>query len=152
MHENMTRNSGWSFLDMGRRLERGLSICETLVPLFEKATGADDEMHSLMFLLEVADSFITYRSRYRLDPMLPLVLDLLLVDETNPRSLAFQLSSLSTHLSGLPHTASGVNLPEEQRILVSLISVIKLVDVRALAASNDRQQRPHLVAAMKEQS
>ncbi len=152
MHENMTRNSGWSFLDMGRRLERGLNICETIVPLFEKATGADDEMHSLMFLLEVADSFITYRSRYRLDPMLPLVLDLLLVDETNPRSLAFQLSSLSTHLSGLPHTASGVNLPEEQRILVSLISVIKLVDVRALAASNDRQQRPHLVAAMREQS
>ena len=152
MHENMTRNSGWSFLDMGRRLERGLNICETIAPLFDKATDGDDEMHSLMFLLEVADSFITYRSRYRLDPMLPLVLDLLLVDETNPRSLAFQLSSLSAHLNGLPQTNSGVNLPEEQRILVSLMSSIKLADVRALAAANERHQRPQLVAAMAEQS
>ncbi len=152
MHENMTRNSGWSFLDMGRRLERGLNICETIAALFEKATDADDEMHSLMLLLEVADSFITYRSRYRLDPMLPLVLDLLLVDETNPRSLAFQLSSLAAHLSTLPQAGSGVNLPEEERILVSLISSIKLADVRALAASNDKHLRPQLVAAMSEQS
>ena len=46
------------------------------------------------FTLELADSFITYRSRYRLAPMLPLVLDLLLVDESNPRSIAFQLAEL----------------------------------------------------------
>ncbi len=152
MHENMTRNSGWAFLDMGRRLERGLNLCEAITPLFGRTTDADDEMHSLMFLLEVADSFITYRSRYRLDPMLPLVLDLLLIDETNPRSLAFQLSSLSGHLSQLPLSRSGANLPEEQRILVALLSSIRLADVQALAAANERHERPNLVSAMTEQA
>jgi uncharacterized alpha-E superfamily protein len=103
-------------------------------------------------LLEIADSFITYRSRYRLDPMLPLVLDLLLIDETNPRSLAFQLSSLTAHLSTLPQAGSDIKLPEEERILVSLISSIKLTDVRVLAASNDKLLRPQLVAAMSDQT
>ena len=47
------------------------------------------ESGRLLFALEVADSILTYRSRYLFAPMLPLVLDLLLVDETNPRSLGY---------------------------------------------------------------
>ena len=42
-------------------------------------------------LLEVADSVMTYRSRYCSRFQLAPVLDLLLTDETNPRSVAFQL-------------------------------------------------------------
>jgi uncharacterized circularly permuted ATP-grasp superfamily protein/uncharacterized alpha-E superfamily protein len=152
MHENMTRNSGWAFLDMGRRLERGSLLCEAIGPLFEKKNSADDEFHRLMFLLEAADSFITYRSRYRLDPMLPLVLDLLLIDETNPRSLAFQLSQLSKHLEGLPRRTSGAGLPEERRILLALLSAVRLADVQALSRANERSQRPQLAAALTEQS
>ena len=91
-HENMTRNFGWSFLDMGRRLSRAHNLAEVLLGMFGKAKGSDDESGSLLFVLELADSFITYRSRYRLAPVLPLVLDLLLADESNPRSIAFQLA------------------------------------------------------------
>jgi len=152
MHENMTRNSGWSFLDMGRRLERGLNLCEIVAPLFGEATDSDDEMHSLMFLLEAADSFITYRSRYRLDPILALVLDLLLIDETNPRSLAFQLASLSEHLESLPQAKLGETLPEERRIILSLLSSIRLADVVALSEANERGQRPQLTAFMAEKA
>ena len=94
-HENMTRNFGWSFLDMGRRLSRARNLAEVLLGIFGKARSGDDETGSLLFVLELADSFITYRSRYRLAPMLPLVLDLLLLDESNPRSVAFQLAALS---------------------------------------------------------
>ncbi len=95
MHENMTRNKGWAFLDMGRRIERAGNMSEAILWLFGQPLEREEETGRLFFLLEVADSFITYRSRYRLDPMLALVLDLLLLDETNPRSLAYQLASIS---------------------------------------------------------
>ena len=148
MQENMTRNSGWSFLKLGRRLERGLNLCGVVTPLLGTATDPDDEMQSLMFLLEVADSFITYRSRYRLDPILALVLDLLLIDDSNPRSLVFQLASLSRNLESLPHFKKGGNLPEENRKVLSLLSKIRLADVQALAHVNERGERTELAGMM----
>ena len=68
MHENMTRNKGWSFLDMGRRVERAGNMSEAILWLFGHPLEREEEAGRLFFLLEVADSFITYRSRYRLDP------------------------------------------------------------------------------------
>ena len=106
-HENMTRNYGWSFLDMGRRLSRASHLSELLLGIFGKASTGVDDIGSLSFVLELADSFITYRSRYRMAPVLPLVLDLLLVDESNPRSIAFQLAALSRHIDTLPQSGRG---------------------------------------------
>ena len=65
----MTRNFGWSFLDMGRRLSRARNLAEVLLGIFGKASSGEDESGSLLFTLELADSFITYRSRYRLAPI-----------------------------------------------------------------------------------
>ena len=42
-HENMTRNFGWSFLDMGRRLSRAHNLAELLLGIFGKARAGDDE-------------------------------------------------------------------------------------------------------------
>ncbi|MEI9900858.1 MAG: alpha-E domain-containing protein [Hyphomicrobium sp.] len=109
-HENMTRNKGWSFLDMGRRIERAGSMSEAILWLFTRPLPREEEAGRLFYLLEVADSFITYRSRYRLDPMLALVLDLLLLDETNPRSLAYQLAIISQHLGSLPQAQAAAGL------------------------------------------
>lgn len=133
MHENMTRNFGWSFLDMGRRLERAYNLSEAILTLFIPVPDAEEEASSLLLLLELADSFITYRSRYRLDPMLPLALDLLLLDETNPRSLAYQLVALSRHLEGLPDAKRGATMPEDQRLILAVLTAIRLADVEAMA-------------------
>jgi len=133
MHENMTRNFGWSFLDMGRRLERAYNLSEAISSLFVPAPDVEEEQRSLALLLELADSFITYRSRYRLDPMLPLVLDLLLLDEANPRSLAYQLASISRHMESLPQGKQGVSLPEDRRLILALLTSIRLADVEAMA-------------------
>ena len=91
-------------------------------------------MGRLVFLLELADSFITYRSRYRLDPMLALVLDLLLLDETNPRSLAYQLASVSDHLAALPQSMQGASLTEERRLILSMLTTVRLADIEQIAA------------------
>ena len=149
MHENMTRNFGWFFLDMGRRLSRAYNLSEAVYALFAAPLTADeeDEIASQRFLLEAADSFITYRSRYRLDPMLPLVLDLLLLDESNPRSLAFQLAVITRHLESLPKSGNGSTLPEERRIILSLQTAVRLFDVQSLA-KGDRADLVHLMKRM----
>ncbi|HML27610.1 MAG TPA: circularly permuted type 2 ATP-grasp protein [Hyphomicrobium sp.] len=133
MHENMTRNFGWSFLDMGRRIERAQNLSEAILTLFIPVPDPEETSSSLLLLLELADSFITYRSRYRLDPMLPLVLDLLLLDETNPRSLAYQLSAIARHLESLPDSSQGAGLPDDRRLIIALLTSIRLADVEAMA-------------------
>lgn len=137
-HENMTRNFGWSFLDMGRRLERAYNLSESILTLFIPAPDPDEETSGLLLLLELADSFITYRSRYRIDPMLALVLDLLLLDESNPRALAYQLAAISRHLETLPDARHGVSLAEDRRLILSLLTSIRLADVVAIAEEADR--------------
>ena len=96
----------------------------------------------------MADSFITYRSRYRLDPMLALVLDLLLLDETNPRSLAYQLASISQHLAGMPQSKQGASLTDERRLILSMLTSIRLADVEAFAKDSSRSE---LQAAVRNQ-
>jgi len=101
--ENMTRGSGWAFLDLGRRLERG----RFLAKLLEAALGAHESgEHLLETLLEIADSVMTHRRRYFSEPRLASVLEVLWRDPTNPRSLAFQVAALRSHAAGLPSEAN----------------------------------------------
>jgi uncharacterized circularly permuted ATP-grasp superfamily protein/uncharacterized alpha-E superfamily protein len=148
-HENMTRNFGWSFLDMGRRLSRARNMAELLLGLFGRV-AEDDEAGNLLFTLEVADSFITYRSRYRLEPVLALVLDLLLVDESNPRSIAFQLAELERHIGTLPQSGARGARIEEQRMALSLLTSVRLADVTALATAGPDGRRTSLQHLLEE--
>ena len=95
---NITRGPGWHFLNIGRRIERSLQVVELLRSI---VVPIDPEnWPSLEMLLEVADSSITYRSRYFTVLQAAPVVDLLMNDEANPRSLAFQLKDLARHCGG----------------------------------------------------
>lgn len=110
--ENMTRGHGWRFLDIGRRLERAINA----ITLVQAGLGAEDSPGTpLEAMLEIADSVMTYRRRYLAQPQWLPVLDLLLVDETNPRSLAFQLAALKQHTGLLPRESADP-LPEAVRV------------------------------------
>ncbi len=106
--ENINRGLGWVFLSFGRRLERAMYITRQLR---EIATPlAEEDWLFLECMLEVADSSMTYRTRYytTLQP-LP-VLDVLMADETNPRSLDFQLTHLAELYQKLPrHSAADLD-------------------------------------------
>jgi uncharacterized alpha-E superfamily protein len=150
-HENMTRNYGWSFLDMGRRLSRAAHLSELLLGIFGKAGAGADDVGNLAFVLELADSFITYRSRYRMAPVLPLVLDLLLVDESNPRSIAFQLAALSRHIDSLPQSGEGGGRIDEQRTALSLLTRVRVARAQELAKAGPDGKRAELAALLGEQ-
>lgn len=91
--DGMTRDDGWRLLSVGRRLERLAFQCLTLRIAFREG------LHSgLGWLLELADSTVTYRSRYLARPEWLPVLDLLVMDPANPRSVMFQVDGIHDYL------------------------------------------------------
>lgn len=97
--ENMTRGAGWNFLEVGRRIERGISICG-IVGSLVSARSAWIEL-SVRLAFELCDSIITHRKRYLADSYSLPMLDLVLSDRSNPRALGYQLGALQRHLDAL---------------------------------------------------
>ena len=141
--ENMTRGHGWRFLDLGRRLERGLSALK----LLHAVAKTESPRAVLEPVLEIADSVMTYRRRYFTAPHLPGVLDLLLRDESNPRSLIFQINVLYEHTLALTaNSKSAANHADPARIK-SLANAILTPAFHALAAqaAEDKSQLSSLL-------
>ena len=100
--EAMTRGTGWHFHDLGRRIERSIYVCR-VVRAAPRARQAYDDA-ALRLVLELCDSAITYRTRYLAELSGFAVLHLVLADQSNPRSLAFNWAAADAHLSALPPT------------------------------------------------
>jgi uncharacterized circularly permuted ATP-grasp superfamily protein/uncharacterized alpha-E superfamily protein len=94
--DGMTRDPGWRFLSIGRRIERLQTLADALRVALEGAPG-----ENLTWLLRLSDSIITYRARYSTRPQWLPVLDLLVRDEANPRSIAFQVRGLRDYVRRL---------------------------------------------------
>ncbi len=147
--ENMTRNFGWRLLDMGRRLERARLLAKLIAGLV--AGKGDVETTALDLLLQLADSAMTYRTRYLTEPSALLVIDLLLIDASNPRSIAFQLDRLNDHLAALPRDAESEGLSDEQQLMTRLRAKVDLGDLQQLAEpSGEQRERKALSALMAE--
>jgi len=149
--DSMSRGHGWRFLDMGRRLERAHSLTLTIDATL--TTAHPSETLVLESLLEAADSAITYRRRYLSSLHAAAVLDLLLTDPTNPRSVVFQLGALLEHVVKLPHLPGRARDGIESAIAQgadTLLSRMEEVSVRRLAEVDADARRPQLVAMMAE--
>ncbi len=131
--EGMTRSLGWRFMDMGRRVERALHQISLI--RFGLPQVCVAPQNALEALLEVADSIMTYRARYRTAFQLAPVLDLLLLDESNPKSLAFQLSQLATHVEELPRSSERRFASAEERKALEMLTDIRLLELTGLACS-----------------
>ncbi len=141
--ESMVRDPGWRFMDAGRRLERGTQLTSLLRATL--ATDHDTATNSLMWesVLTAAESIITYRRRYQSRAQLETMLDLLLVDGGNPRSLAFQLDRLAEDLAELPG-AGAARRSEAERLLIELTATVQVADTNALARVAADGTRPEL--------
>ncbi len=126
--ENMNRVAGWRFLDMGRRIERGINTCR-----LARVLAADDAtIDDLDMLLDLADSQITYRARYLVGLALTPVRDMVVLDPYNTRSLAFQVVTLKEHLAVLPSLQQDGMLEEQARILLKLATEVETEDAAQL--------------------
>ena len=136
--ENMTRGHGWVFLDLGRRIERGAFIASLMEAVWR---GESDCEGLLEPALEIADSVMTHRRRYFAEPRMASSMEVLVRDETNPRSLAFQIASLKAHAAGLP---TGAN-PEGVAVLRNRINHLdaRLSSLDEIADEEDPEGMSH---------
>jgi uncharacterized alpha-E superfamily protein len=129
--ENMSQLAGWRFLELGRRIERAIATCRFVRQFaFERLDGALD------VLLELADSQITYRLRYVMVAAPVPVIDLVVLDPNNPRSLAYQLARIETHLAALPQRGDDGRLSPPEQIATALATRFRTVEAGALDIEN----------------
>src|SRR5262245_35766891 len=145
--ESMTRGQGWRFADMGRRIERGAYLTGVLRSTLVGPHAALENL--LEALLEVGDVSITYRRRYLGSLQLAPVVDLLLLDETNPRSLAFQLAALDAHVRRLPRDESLPTRSSEEKVALAMVTRVRLLDVGDLCAPGPNATRARLDQALQ---
>ena len=140
--ENLVKGPTWRFLDLGRRIERALSICRMIRQLCSAQVGTE----ALNVLLDLCDSQITYRSRYLAGAFRDPVLDLLLLDPENPRSLVYQLQTVQDHIEALPRLGER-QLPEQpQREARAMLAPFLSLTVDALDANLLEETEARLLA------
>jgi uncharacterized circularly permuted ATP-grasp superfamily protein/uncharacterized alpha-E superfamily protein len=101
--DSTVRGPAWRFLDIGRRLERALLLLGVVEAALAPMVDPDAAQPLYETVLTAVESLVEYRRRHRSDLALDAVLALVLTDDTNPRSLAFQLDRLTEDLAALPH-------------------------------------------------
>ncbi len=124
--DGMTRDPGWRFLSIGRRLERLQAQASALRQALDGPQDVD-----LTWLLRLADSIITYRARYSTRPQWLPVLDLLVCDEANPRSIAFQVRGLHDYVRRLTEMFGEIGDEKLDAALAGLAALDPGADLRA---------------------
>ncbi len=137
---NMMRDPGWHMIGVGRAVERNLQLVHLLRPTATVRRGIDVDREVLNAVLTASESSVTHQRRYRGYVRVANVLELLLLDEENPRSLAFGHQRLREHLAALPES-TGSSRPE--RLLDDLVEELERVEISALTAI-EGEQRPNL--------
>jgi len=147
-HENMTHNEGWPFLEAGRRLERGKNLATLLQATLVPVGAESGETLLVEAVLAVTDSLITYRRRYQAGTRVGALLDLVFQDESNPRSLAYQLVALEPLVAGMPRMELAAGRTQAEKLVLKCLTNVRLVEINellAVDAAGTRRQALHRV-------
>jgi uncharacterized circularly permuted ATP-grasp superfamily protein/uncharacterized alpha-E superfamily protein len=139
--ESTVRGPAWRFLDLGRRIERALAVCGSLEAGIGVAADALSFQPLAESVLSANECLVAYRRRYRSDVELTAVVDLLVHDDANPRSISFQLDRLREHMASLAW--------REGADLVQQASVGSLTPVDDAVSSGRRLAVDGLVLAVR---
>jgi uncharacterized alpha-E superfamily protein len=126
--ENMSQLAGWRFLELGRRIERAIVTCR-FVRQFADTPPLDG---ALDVLLELADSQITYRQRYVMVAARAPVVDLVMLDPNNPRSVAYQIDRIEAHLAALPRNNPDGRLSAPQQVAARAATALRTIEAVAI--------------------
>lgn len=124
--ENMSREAGWYFLNLGRRIERSINMILMLQGMIRWDSFRDKA--SFETFLRINDIRLTYNRRYSGKIDQESVLDILLFDTTNPRSFAYQLEQINSDIQFLPGKDEKV-VYSEDRAALQLYTHFKMKDI-----------------------
>ena len=97
--DGMTRDDGWRLLAVGRQIERLICMSQVLLAFVETTSVQHEPGFDL--LLALFNSTITYRSRYQGQRDMTALVDLLVLEIDNPRSLACTVDLIGRELKEL---------------------------------------------------
>ncbi len=98
-HDDMIQDDAWRLMMLGRHVERIAFLASMLSRRLAEAAPTQGELE---WILEITSATIAYRTRYLDRPRLTSLLQLLVRDPKNPRSLAFlgrEICSVTQQLS-----------------------------------------------------
>ncbi len=144
--ENMVRDPGWHLLDSGRALERALQVLRLIETMLCDVREPGVERLGMDTVLLAAESIVTYRRRQRGASRLDALLDLLVLDDDNPRSVACLLQRIRENLLRIPNASVTI---APVTTLDDLIERIDTLDPIELAIA-DGTRRPRLADFVRE--
>ncbi|WP_372797483.1 circularly permuted type 2 ATP-grasp protein, partial [Pontiella sp.] len=139
--ESMTHGYAWRFMDMGFRLERAVMSAMVMRELLYTPDSYEEPV--LDAILEIGSSSITYSTRYQTHVALLPLLDLLISDQSNPRSIAFQLELINEHIRELSHLPRRGQLTEQIES-EELLRFVENFDMSLVTALDAEGHRPKL--------
>jgi uncharacterized circularly permuted ATP-grasp superfamily protein/uncharacterized alpha-E superfamily protein len=119
--DDMTQDLGWRLLMLGRRLERLQLSCALLSSQLQEASVTEQGV--LEWLLEVNNSQMSFRRRFMSTPRTSLVMELLLNDAANPRSVSCQCEVIVRELLQLGEISSNAEAAEIKARLNTILEV-----------------------------
>jgi uncharacterized circularly permuted ATP-grasp superfamily protein/uncharacterized alpha-E superfamily protein len=146
--ESMVRDVGWTMMDIGKRIERGLWLTALLGATLTTVRSAAAEQTVIESTLVACESSVIYRRRTVGQVSVAAVAELMLFDGQNPRSLLYQLERLRADLKDLP-SASGSSRPE--RLVDEIGTLLRRshpAELEGVAAGGRRAKLADLLAAI----
>jgi uncharacterized circularly permuted ATP-grasp superfamily protein/uncharacterized alpha-E superfamily protein len=130
--ESISREQGWIMLDVGRKIEQSLLLITLLRTMTIIRWNEQIEYNLLQSILMSSEGLVNYRYKYRMPLQHSLVLDFLLFDPNNPRSLVYQVERLKAYLKALPRTNGGPLRMEYERLIEQADDLLKQADRKVL--------------------
>ncbi|MCP5424106.1 MAG: circularly permuted type 2 ATP-grasp protein [Gammaproteobacteria bacterium] len=148
-NETIPHHYGWRFLDIGRYLERVLTTLDLFKLAFVNTKNSGVPLWEVV--LSTTDNLTAYRRRYRSALHPTAIVDLLLFDEGNPRSVGYQLRRLKDQIARLPHKQDTPYRSAEERLILEAVSILQLADIELLSAlEHSRRSNEELMRLLDE--
>ncbi|MBW0017583.1 MAG: circularly permuted type 2 ATP-grasp protein [Mycobacterium sp.] len=144
--ESMVHDVGWTMMDIGKRIERGLWLTALLRETLTTVRSAPAEQTIIESTLVACESSVIYRRRTVGKFSVAAVTELMLFDADNPRSLAYQLERLRANIRDLPGS-SGSSRPE--RMVDDINTRLRRSDPAELDGVSARGERAELVELLE---
>lgn len=139
--ESMVHDAGWSFMDLGRRIERVITLADLTAALFVAGHERETEQALLESYLLATESSVIYRRRNRGLYQLDAVAELVLFDETNPRAMIYQLTQMRVDLTAVPDEVRSANA---ERIVEEMTAELRRSDPADLCEVDAQRRRGDL--------
>jgi uncharacterized alpha-E superfamily protein len=139
--ESMVQDVGWTMMDIGKRIERGLGLTALLEATVTSMRAAAAERAIIESTMVACESSVIYRRRTVGKVSVAALAELMLFDATNPRSLVYQLERLRADLGELP-SSSGSSRPE--RIVAEISTLLRRSHPAELEEVNEDGRRAEL--------